>query len=868
MQELGPNDFLFGVRLYTPNAQGTYQPVWINVPFDGTMYPTDLLSTDPNEYWPTLFQRAYLTLAQETGVSAENMGQAYEALTGQPYNSGSISSSDISLASTLSADLDAGEPVVAGTVSSGPLILDSSGIISDHAYTVLGIDSGPSGTYVTVRNPWAQDTDWTYYTNDPSVPLTLSQDAAMRQGLDGTNDGILRIPWSTFTSDFAAYIAGSNLFGPSLNTPESKTPPVFPEAGLGPQTVTEGDTLSLNVAAVSQDGGTITYSLSPNNDPYNGASPGSVNPTTGQYTWTPGQYGDYNVTVIAQESPVDSYSLTFQVDVLPKVADVGSFTAGSAAISAANPQITLTVSNVVATSQIGEVEIYRDTNHTGIFDPNTDQLLASLPYNSTGTYVFAASGSALSNLTPGVNETFFARAYLNANDTTYYGAPASLTVQVIAGESLPPLVAPAGVETLVNPSSDFQGHPLVAYDGSDNSAVFWTDQTTHQIYMQRFDSTGTAIGGATSLDLVQGTADDVAMLANGHFVILWTDLSDDLLTKEFNADGTAYDPDTYTYNVVDTSGTTLPSARIAISAVGEYSVVYADGPSFTATAYLARFSNGFSYATVPLDSGDDAGELAVAMDSSGATVAGWVDATTDQVMGQLFNADPRSPVGSPVVLNTGVGSVVVSDYGFALALDDTGHSVFVWAAYNGTTDVLMARRFLPDLTPVDPAEFQVNDSSSGNVSQPRIAFQANRFVITWMSTGASNQVFAQAYSWDNTLCALGGDFLVPTTTTGSQTDPVVAVDDSGTNFLVGWQSMAGPSDPGRHVHQALHESGRHAFGIRPPGAAAADQQPPHHSGESASRRTAGAIHRSLAGDLDLHPRLRPRRHRQCVVPDQ
>src|SRR5262249_32420457 len=140
----GPNDYVFGVRLYTPNSQGVSQPVWINGPSDGSFYPTDLQSTYPNEYGPILFQRACLILPQQTGATFADMGQAFLTLTGQPYTYSAISSGDSFLPATLAADLNAGEPVVAGTRSDGPLILDTSGLIHQHAYTVLGIDSGLS----------------------------------------------------------------------------------------------------------------------------------------------------------------------------------------------------------------------------------------------------------------------------------------------------------------------------------------------------------------------------------------------------------------------------------------------------------------------------------------------------------------------------------------------------------------------------------------------------------------------------------------------------------------------------------------------------------------------------------------------------
>ena len=313
-RDYGVNNYVFGVRLFTPNAQGVYQPTWVNVPFDGQIYPTDLQSTDPSQYWPTLYQRAYLQICQETGANSASIGQAFLALTGQSYTYSTISSGNSSLASTFVADLKAGEPVVASTPAGNGALLnpDGTGLVQDHAYTVLGIDSGASGTFVTLRNPWAQDTGWEYFDANKDGLISPSEDATMRAGLDGLNDGIIRIPWATFTRDFSQYIAG-HLSGPSLDTPQSLTPPKFTLAGLGTHTVTAGQTIALNLSAVAPGGGTISYYLD-TSDSLFGGSPGTLNLHTGQYSWTVPNgetLGTYVVTAVAQVNPLDVASFTF-----------------------------------------------------------------------------------------------------------------------------------------------------------------------------------------------------------------------------------------------------------------------------------------------------------------------------------------------------------------------------------------------------------------------------------------------------------------------------------------------------------------------------------------------------------------------------
>jgi uncharacterized delta-60 repeat protein len=795
---LGPNDLEFGIRLFTPNSQGVYEPTWVDVEFNGKIYPTDLQSTDPSVYWPTLFQRAYLTLCQETGASISDVGQAFRALTGLPYSFSNISSSDSTLSGEILADLNSGEPVIASTPGDDdpahPLINDGTGLIQDHAYTVLGIDSGPSGAFVTLRNPWAQDTAWMYFDKDNDGSLSLSEDAALRTGLDGYNDGIIRIPWATFTRDFYGYLAG-DLTGPSINTPQSLSPPQFRQAGLGAQTVTAGTTLTLDLSAVAPDGGTISYFLD-TNDPSYGGSPGTLDLHTGSYSWavpSNQRLGTYLVTAVAQVSPVEASALTFPVTVVSPVPQVNSVTADRMAISTADGQVTITAT-VASYSPVEYVAFWRDTNHNGQIDA-TDEKLAFLPGNSTGTYTWSGT---LQNLTPGTSETLFFEAEHDTGQGASfhaYNGTGAVSLPVIAGASLPPLVALVGVETLANPpGTGYQTNPLVAYDGAGDSAIFWSNQTTNQVWMRRFDPTGRSIGSPVSLDIVQGIADDVAMLPDGHFVILWTGTSGDLRAKEFNADGTPY-PGIYDYVAVD-PGPVLPGARIAMSAVGEYAAVYAHGNSGPATSYLSRFSSGIAYGAVRLDNGQDAEQLAVAMDSNGMTLASWVDTGSAQVMAERFDADPMTTIGSVIVVNTIAGSAVTTPVGSALAaaIDGRGRIVIAWSAYNGTTDVVMARRFLPDLTPIDATEFQVNDSASATDTDltPRVAFQANRFVITWTDeTITRDEVYAQAFTWENTLRRLGGNFEVPTTTTGDQYGPVVAIDNSATNFIVAWISDSG-----------------------------------------------------------------------------
>ncbi len=81
-----------------------------------------------------------------------------------------------------------------------------------------------------------------------------------------------------------------------------------------------------------------------------------------------------------------------------------------------------------------------------------------------------------------------------------------------------------------------------------------------------------------------------------------------------------------------------------------------------------------------------------------------------------------------------------------------------------------------------------------NVSQAIAADANGNYVITWASNlqdGDGYGIYAQQYAADGT--AIGGEFLVNTTTTDSQLNPTVAMDDAG-NFVIAWQSNTQDGD--------------------------------------------------------------------------
>jgi hypothetical protein len=305
VSQKGPDDYLYKVRLFTPGDNGTFSPVWIPEEFNGTINAGDATSTDPSEFWPALFQRAYLELEATLGQNYQTGVNAFEALTGQQATaSNAIGLGQAITPQWIEQNLNNGTPMIAGTVdASDPYNLDpSAGIIGNHDYTVVGIQIPPNdpaalNTYVTLRNPWGIDTYPKYFDTDGDYVLNGQEWHHFQQGLDGSNDGIIRVSWGAFQQYYDAVVA-SKITGPSINYPQDP-PPSFKNPADFFFTVTVGQQVGpLDISAIDPDGLPVAYHLEAGN-------PGSVD-ANGQYTWIPQitDVGDYYITVFAQSNPL------------------------------------------------------------------------------------------------------------------------------------------------------------------------------------------------------------------------------------------------------------------------------------------------------------------------------------------------------------------------------------------------------------------------------------------------------------------------------------------------------------------------------------------------------------------------------------
>ena len=315
--------------------------------------------------------------------------------------------------------------------------------------------------------------------------------------------------------------------------------------------------------------------------------------------------------------------------------------------------------------------------------------------------------------------------------------PRSTFGQRFSGSGLP-----LGAEFRVNTGEDNYTAPAVAADTAGDFVVVWQASVLAPLSIrgQRFDSSGTALGGVFSVGTLgyhfnPAVASDTA----GNFLIVWDDL--------FPGDG---------------------------SARGVFGQRFASSGAPLALFRVNTYTTNDQ--TIP----------SVAVDSSGNAVVVWQsvqDGSGFGVYGQRY-ASTGAPLGPEFRVNTYTTNIQTNA---SVAAGSAGDFVVVWQTVDGPGAGISGQRYASSGAPLGP-EFRVNTFTTADQVRPSVAADASgNFVVTWQGggLGAAFEVFGQRYVADGT--PLGSEFRVNTYTTSYQTSPAVAADPVG-NFVVVWQS--------------------------------------------------------------------------------
>jgi hypothetical protein len=196
---------------------------------------------------------------------------------------------------------------------------------------------------------------------------------------------------------------------------------------------------------------------------------------------------------------------------------------------------------------------------------------------------------------------------------------------------------------------------------------------------------------------------------------------------------------------------------------------------------------------------------AMAMNGNGDFVVVWNRLTNGlAVMGRRYNSSGIAQGVEFLVNTTLTGNQSLP----VVAMNEVGNFVVAWQQETGMNAIdIYAQRFNSDGI-AQGSEFLVNTFTTGSQSQPSIAMDSNgRFIIVWQSynqdAALSDGIYAQRYNAIGV--PQGSEFLVNSTTIQNQQNPSIAIDNNG-NFAIAWQSI-GHADGNRVYAKLYNNSG-------------------------------------------------------------
>ena len=174
------------------------------------------------------------------------------------------------------------------------------------------------------------------------------------------------------------------------------------------------------------------------------------------------------------------------------------------------------------------------------------------------------------------------------------------------------------------------------------------------------------------------------------------------------------------------------------------------------------------------------------------------------------------PIGTETRVNTATADIqtINPNATQSIAADANGNFVVVWVSnlQDGSAYGIYAQRYGADGT-AQGAEFLVNATTTDNQINPAVAMDgAGNFVVTWSSNlqdGSGYGVYAQRYNAVG--AAQGPEFLVSTTTVGSQSGPAIAMAPGGA-FVISWTSGGQDPDASSGIYAQRFDAGGVALG--------------------------------------------------------
>ncbi|HRM67977.1 MAG TPA: PKD domain-containing protein, partial [Thauera phenylacetica] len=324
--------------------------------------------------------------------------------------------------------------------------------------------------------------------------------------------------------------------------------------------------------------------------------------------------------------------------------------------------------------------------------------------------------------------------------------------------AVPSLVLEPEVNTTV---AGQQTNPSIAHLADGGYVVVWTDEggadgSSYGVYGQRYDADDNAVGGEFRVNTTTTGAQyesQVVGLSAGGFAVVWRSDNQDgsgagVYAQVFNGSGAAVGGETLV-NTLTTSNQYQPD--LTASADGGFVVAwYHDYYSASNTEYSDIFFQR--------------------LDASGAK------------LGAETRANP--PLGSTFVTQSEPAIAWLDDGGFVVVWTDSSST-------DGDGTGVFGQRFDASGNALGTA-FRANTYTDGNQYEPDVAaLEDGGWIAVWRSDGqdlSGAGVYAQRYAADGTT--VGTEFRVNTTTPSNQYEPAVTGLANG-GWVVSWTDQYG-----------------------------------------------------------------------------
>jgi hypothetical protein len=730
----------YGVRLYQNNS-GTFTPIERQVVFDGTTTDEDYKPRNSKDYWPLIYQRAYIAYANSLpNQSYKSSNFAFQTLIGVSATSASLSNT-LATAQAIRSALTSGQGTLAGTISSANLLLENTyGLIHNHAYSVLGVSIPSSGSLtdskVTLRNPWGKDTNWSYFDANHDNVLSEAEYARKLKGIDGANDGIITVPWSVFSTYFGTW-THTNRTGTNINNIVKVDLPVqFTPSSLPVYQIYEGQRLEIPIKATDPEGRFVYYEIV--------RGSGYVNPQSGKFSWEPpaNSSGYHYLTVSAETNPGDAQTLVFLVVVRSGSPVVTSLTASPTTIKDdGSDLLTLTATATTDIGRINDIQYWRDADGNGILDKTKDVWLG----DSGRFYV--------SGLTPG-QQTFFAQARRFSFSDEFFSFPRPITVNVVAAPKLAPIAIASGNQVQLANESASQ---VVA--GLYGESYVRSGRTVRHLNStgQILDTTTVAEAGATNVK--------IAFSPQGGLITVWV-LGTTVKARR--------EPGSVFFTQTLRTGITLNDncLQIATDFYGNLMLVWHQGEYFQEDIWSMSVDmvsgNQPQVVRTPWRVNSFTTSMqkypTVSMTTGGEGIIAWTDFEQGKTIARHFTEFGKSNGPEITIANSAMADKLIA----SAANDENGDTYVAWTQPDG----VFFRRVLRDGR-MPQAAIKANTFSGGQFFSP--AIKVNRdgwLVVAWENTtqdGNANDfggVFSQVFTPGGVK--IGPEFPVPTTRTGTQ----------------------------------------------------------------------------------------------------